>query len=171
MLFLHHGCTPCNSETLCESQSSDTSVEKEKSYIQVTSVIWKIYSCKTLLPDVNPCCFSRLRDNYFKMEKCRRNIVTSHFHHQQKTFMESCRSSHTCGLRYINHSNCSGFFWSSAIQNGVRIDLNIRYIQSDPWQSVINMLPSECCSSEQFLHVKCAASSYSMCESVVWCED
>jgi len=99
------------------------------------------------------------------MNKCRKNIITSHFHHQQKDFMESCNSSHICGLRYTNHSNSYGLFGSYAIPNRVRTDLNI---QSDPSQSVTNLVPSKCYSSKQFLQVKCAASSYDTCESVVW---
>lgn len=83
------------------------------------------YNCKTLLPPVSA-------GSEITTSKWTRAGETSSpliFIINKRSFMDSYKF-HICGLRYINHSSSSGFFWSSAIQNGIKNHLNVGYIQS-----------------------------------------
>lgn len=138
VLFLHRIYT--HSKKNSKSQSPDTfEVRKRKTInknIQVISLHLKDILIEKFLLDVNLSSVIRLlRDNHCKMNKNRRNIVTSHFWHQQIKLNGSLQISPYLWsniYQSTNHSNLFFFFFSLALQNGVRVDLNTAYIQPDP---------------------------------------
>lgn len=138
VLFLHRIYT--HSKKNSKSQSPDTfEVRKRKTInknIQVISLHLKDILIEKFLLDVNLSSVIRLiRNNHCKMNKNRRNIVTSHFWHQQIKLNGSLQISPYLWsniYQSTNHSNLFFFFFSLALQNGVRVDLNTAYIQPDP---------------------------------------
>lgn len=139
VLFLHRIYT--HSKKNSKSQSPDTfEVRKRKTInknIQVISLHLKDILIEKFLLDVNLSSVIRLiRDNHCKMNKNRRNIVTSHFWHQQIKLNGSLQISpylwSNIYQSYQSFKPLFFFFFSLALQNGVRVDLNTAYIQPDP---------------------------------------
>lgn len=138
-MFLHQIYT--QSKKNSKSQSPDTSEERKRKTInkniQVIFLHLKNILIENFFPDINLSSFIRLiRDNHFKVNKNRRNIVTSHFWHQWIKPNGSLQIFPYLRSNTPIIQTSFFFIFSLALQNRVRIDLSTAYIQPDPGWSI-----------------------------------